>query len=346
MTMESSARSHDTKAMTSVSVSAALQSNPICSISASWKEIKCKSWGRVEEGGGGAQEVKTKDPLFQRRFISLPSGPSVFKEGVKGASAPLLALVLWPRPTCSQSLPTQQRCLVRNIQTELNSRKSMRVPVKGINSPAMDLLTSGHHNSQHRLRVYRRKIHSHNWKCLKLMQAFVQFRQKIQHMIYPPHLGTLGVKRFNFHICFNSSIISHLALLRVLSLISVFMPFPSTRTATQRDLLSSHLSNILTINPSFINQRGHVRWPILLAANLTNLRYIVIGICVAKYENFSLFFLNGEIMMHNRVYSEVYCQTQISCLPYISLSQLYDSVVWRIIAKQVWSSADMSIWGF
>lgn len=50
--------------------------------------------------------------------------------------------------------------------------------------------------------------------------------------------------------------------------------------------------------------------------------------------------------MHNRVYSEVYCQTQISYLPYISLSQLYDNVVWRIIAKEVWSSADMSIWGF
>ena len=213
MTMESSARSHDTKAMTSVSVSAALQSNPICSISASWKEIKCKSWGRVEEGGGGAQEVKTKDPLFQRRFISLPSGPSVFKEGVKGVSAPLLALVLWPRPTCSQSLPTQQRCLVRNIQAELNSRKSMRVPVKGINSPAMDLLTSGHHNSKHRLRVYRGS-EKNTFSWMKMSETYASIcsaLQKTQHMICPPHQGTLEVKNVKFHIYFNSSIITRLA---------------------------------------------------------------------------------------------------------------------------------------
>lgn len=76
MTMESSALSHNTKAMASVSVSAALQSYSICSISASWKEIKYKSWGRLlkEEGGGGAEKAKTKILSFKGLFPP-PSGP-------------------------------------------------------------------------------------------------------------------------------------------------------------------------------------------------------------------------------------------------------------------------------
>lgn len=84
-----------------------------------------------EERGGGVKEVKTKI-LSLGGLFPCPSGPNMFKEGVKRVSASLLALELWQQPTCLQLFPSQRR-------PHTSKYKSVRVNVTSKGFELFDL---------------------------------------------------------------------------------------------------------------------------------------------------------------------------------------------------------------